>query len=750
MATTQLQIKRDTAANWTSADTVLALAEPGYESDTGKLKFGDGSTAWTSLAYNYSGLTEAEFEQLENIGTTTISAAQWAYLGALDQALTTGSNVSFNQMTDGTITITGGNITGATGITATNLTGTLQTAAQANITSLGTLTALDSSGTATIDTINEHTGAAGVTIETVLIKDGLVDGVNISAVQGIKETEIQSKVNGITIIEDGAIYTFDDWDGTEILQGSADQTSGTVTTGLLYVIKTFQAGDDFSNIGGTNVSGTKFYATGATPTTWTNSSVLYEVGFAMPVPYKKSLSNVYTGYETIKYEGNGKNTKVTFDTCPGLHIVKNIDNANESNIYDLFQGIGWNLYTSASLASTKQLDGVKAIGDDYITVGELVQCNTMAQSYVMWNWSYPVAVVWHANTDGATGKEYPTPWGAITSIQGNASDDMASGQYVIELYNPLTRDGMLVYYGTGVNRLLDFSGGVAPEFMIAKDLTNAVTSIIYHSQLDGGTAPEDFNLVLNTTAAEVNAVTAWNDIAPNANLISLGTGNGNTNAALMVLYYFAPNVGLQNFGGYAGNAGVNNQATGCKDGMFFTKIRAGGVANWSVYDDLRGADNALNWNLTAVESVAGNVGFNATSGIDLSGADADVNAAADDYVYGHFGKEMVIQDDFDVFPVDSISASGDSNDEVVITFEYGGSATLNTELLLYATREATPNWVLGSMSQIETLSGGVKLITATIDISGNAAGTAMRWRLASSESGSETEHNISNLKIRWY
>lgn len=46
-----IQIRRDTAANWTSADPTLAQGELGYETDTSKLKIGDGSTAWTSLDY---------------------------------------------------------------------------------------------------------------------------------------------------------------------------------------------------------------------------------------------------------------------------------------------------------------------------------------------------------------------------------------------------------------------------------------------------------------------------------------------------------------------------------------------------------------------------------------------------------------------------------------------------------------------------------------------------------------------------
>ena len=47
----QLQVRRDTAANWITADTVLLASEIGYETDTCWHKIGDGTTAWTSLPY---------------------------------------------------------------------------------------------------------------------------------------------------------------------------------------------------------------------------------------------------------------------------------------------------------------------------------------------------------------------------------------------------------------------------------------------------------------------------------------------------------------------------------------------------------------------------------------------------------------------------------------------------------------------------------------------------------------------------
>jgi len=47
----QIQLRRDTAANWTTSNPLLLEGEPALETDTGKLKFGDGSTTYNSLPY---------------------------------------------------------------------------------------------------------------------------------------------------------------------------------------------------------------------------------------------------------------------------------------------------------------------------------------------------------------------------------------------------------------------------------------------------------------------------------------------------------------------------------------------------------------------------------------------------------------------------------------------------------------------------------------------------------------------------
>jgi hypothetical protein len=107
----QLQYRRDTAANWTSANPTLLSGEPGYETDTGKFKIGDGTTAWTSLAYYGAGY----FSYGNNVVVfTTGTAASWTVPTALRYTAATSFNGLPGQWK---VTVVGGG--GAGGGTAT-------------------------------------------------------------------------------------------------------------------------------------------------------------------------------------------------------------------------------------------------------------------------------------------------------------------------------------------------------------------------------------------------------------------------------------------------------------------------------------------------------------------------------------------------------------------------------------------------------------------------------------------------------
>lgn len=52
MTNPKIQLRHDTASNWSSVNPTLLEGEIGIETDTGKSKIGDGSTAWNSLSYD--------------------------------------------------------------------------------------------------------------------------------------------------------------------------------------------------------------------------------------------------------------------------------------------------------------------------------------------------------------------------------------------------------------------------------------------------------------------------------------------------------------------------------------------------------------------------------------------------------------------------------------------------------------------------------------------------------------------------
>jgi hypothetical protein len=82
---TRLKARRDTAANWVTANPVLGLGEFGWESDAKGMKLGDGTTAWNALPY-YSA-DQILMQQAVYVLTST-TAAQALFNASANGALT--------------------------------------------------------------------------------------------------------------------------------------------------------------------------------------------------------------------------------------------------------------------------------------------------------------------------------------------------------------------------------------------------------------------------------------------------------------------------------------------------------------------------------------------------------------------------------------------------------------------------------------------------------------------------------------
>lgn len=102
-----IQIRRDTASNWTSANPILALGEMGAETDTSKIKIGDGTTAWASVPYLIDAgdyLTATSTNTLTNKTITGVKETKVA-MGANDIDLSAGNYFTYTLSGAQTLTV---------------------------------------------------------------------------------------------------------------------------------------------------------------------------------------------------------------------------------------------------------------------------------------------------------------------------------------------------------------------------------------------------------------------------------------------------------------------------------------------------------------------------------------------------------------------------------------------------------------------------------------------------------------------
>jgi hypothetical protein len=197
---TTIQLRRGTLAAWTSANPVLAAGEPGFESDTNKLKFGDGSTAYLSLAYfGGAGLSTTLADGFVFVGSAANIATGVAVSGDLTAVNTGAFTVAKIQTTVVSGTTGSGNVVfstsptlvtpalgaatgtslalgGGTALATTNQTGTgnlvLATSPTLVTPALGTPSALVLTNATGLPVAGGGTGAATFTDAGVLIGNG--------------------------------------------------------------------------------------------------------------------------------------------------------------------------------------------------------------------------------------------------------------------------------------------------------------------------------------------------------------------------------------------------------------------------------------------------------------------------------------------------------------------------------------------------------------------------------------------------
>lgn len=167
----------------------------------------------------------------------------------INTTLTTSELGTMATQNANAVSITGGSATGMTSVSATNLTGTLQTAAQANITSVGTLTSLGVSGNADI-------GSTSGTAKVTIVKDGAYnsEGTNGLKIQDAASSQTVSlnigtdSANNISFIQSMEPLTSFSTKALVLQGNGGDVGIGTITPRTGYKLDVQEAADNGVNI----------------------------------------------------------------------------------------------------------------------------------------------------------------------------------------------------------------------------------------------------------------------------------------------------------------------------------------------------------------------------------------------------------------------------------------------------------------------------------------------------------------------
>jgi hypothetical protein len=300
------------------------------------------------------------------------------------------------------------------------------------------------------------------------------------------------------------------------------------------------------------------------------------------------------------YTGDGSTPSITFDDTdtdmqPDLVWIKNRDATDSHCLFDAVRGATEVLHADAITAEVTDADSLTSFDSDGFALGADVKVNTNTEDYVSWNW-----------------KESATAGLDIVSYTGNGTDD------------------------TDISHNLS----ATPNLIMVKNRDAADAWQVYHHK--NTSAPETDYMVLDTTAATVDAADRWSDEAPTSSVFTLGDGaKVNTNTENYIAYCFAEKQGFSKFGSYTGNGNTDGAFvyTGLRPAWIMIK-RTDVQDNWNIYDSKRGfnPDTAyVKANATTAEASDVDIDI-LSNGWKCRTADAAVNVSGATYVYAAFAE----------------------------------------------------------------------------------------------------------------
>lgn len=275
-------------------------------------------------------------------------------------------------------------------------------------------------------------------------------------------------------------------------------------------------------------------------------------------------------FNTVLYTGNGSTQSITgVGHQPDFVWTKQRNASANHRLFDSVRGAGKNLISNLTSGEGTDANTLTSFDSDGFSLGNSTQVNDSGDTYVAWNWLAGGSA--SSNTDG--------------TITSSVSANTKAGFSIVGWTSP---GGGSNTIGHGLNS--------APEFIITKTRTASIAYNwnSYHIGTDSS-APEDYAMALNTTAARASSSTAWDSTAPTSSVFSVNsTATVGASGDAMIAYCFHSVDGYSKVGSYTGNGSSDGPFvyTGFRPAFLLMK-RTNATSNWYTWDAKRDVDNGI-------------------------------------------------------------------------------------------------------------------------------------------------------------
>ena len=387
-------------------------------------------------------------------------------------------------------------------------------------------------------------------------------------------------------------------------------------------------------------------------------------------------------YNTVTYTGNGTaigsgGQAITVGFQPDFVLIKNRDQNDDWRLFDSVRGAQNYLEPNSTNDQNQAIDrGETYPGGGYaemlnaftstgFTLGDNVSVNTNTENYV----AICLKAGGAPSADNSGGRTPTNNSVMKAGVAQTASNYFAASTGTYPTRMSIAEHGgfsIFTYEGTGSNLTVPHGLDRAPEFVIVKAADGKRTWVCYHSGL-ARTDPETDYIAIggggnNGGDPVVDDATQWNDTAPTATLLSLGTGGAlNTSGSEGIAYAFAKTPGLIGIGSYRGNQGtatgpyvhVDDGAFGFKPACLIIKAAQDGGSGYDWFTYTNKTTNIYNTNVNSnlneglvslnrnsTTSTVGSFPLQFTStGFRVTGSNLSHNKSDKNFIYVAFAEE---------------------------------------------------------------------------------------------------------------